>query len=179
MAIELTPEQENLIAENKKPDADLPVYFSAALNREIPISRDFEAFLILSDSEILQEANKWIQIVSNTYTRKTDHDDLLTKFITNDAGDANAKIDELNTTLLDFNIFRGQFITSSTFNGITEVGMILSDYQRALGELTVTQDRYNHLIILINILKARLEKENTGDKNLRQLESWSESFNAY
>ncbi len=176
--MDLTTEESNKIKENRKAEENLPTFFSAALNKEIAISRDFEGFLILSSKDTLQNAVGWLDKVLTINSDNIDRNELIEKAITFDAANAAAIVDEINTELGDFNEFREKFVNSK-FSSVTEVGQIMSDLQVSFGELTSVQDRASHLIVLLNILKVLQDRQNINDKRQKQIESWNDSLSSY
>lgn len=179
MSYELTPQEKNTVEGNRKPDSDLPTYFNASLNKTIPISRDFETFLILASDKIKHQTISWLNNSVKLSKRNTDRDDLLDKLINNDASDASAKLDSINSELNGFNEFRESFSGDGKFNSVTEVGQVVTDLQRSVGELTMMQDRATHLVVLLNIAKSNLENNKNDEKIQEQLRSWSDPFSSY
>lgn len=179
MSIDLSSEEKNIIASKRKPDSELPTYYNASLNKTVTISRDFESFLILLPDSVKQQAISWLNNSVKLSKINTDRDSLIEKMINNDAADASAQIDSVNAELGNFNEFREKFSSDDTFSSVTEVGQIISDMQRSIGELTMTQDRSTHLVILLDILKNRLSSNMNDEKIQEQLRSWSGPLSSY
>ena len=74
--MDLTSEESKKIKENRKAEENLPTYYSAALNKEIAISRDFEGFLILSSKDTLQNAVGWLDKLLTINSGNIDRNEL-------------------------------------------------------------------------------------------------------
>ena len=178
MSIELTKEESIKVEEKRKPDKELPKYFSANLNQDVPISRDFEKFLILQTDDSKQDAINWLSEIKDLNTSNEDRDNIINEIIDNDINSANSQVEELENILEDFNSFREVF-TAGKFVSVPEVGEILRDLQSKIGVIYDKKERLVYKRTYLKILKDKVKEEQINKTKMKQLESWVSPLSAY
>jgi hypothetical protein len=158
---------------------DLPTYYNNALDTDVPISRDFEAFLILAPSSLKTSALTWIQNAVGLNKSNQLRDDLSAITITQELANANLKINEYNTQLNGFQAFRTSFQTSTNFAGIPEVQLFLYDLQSVIDELVLGQDRafFDQTIALV--MQKYGDSNSVTDGQVEELQSWTGVISTY
>lgn len=137
-----------------KPESDLPIVYDKTT---IPISKIYEAHLILSDDKIKREAIEWIdKAISIVKESGSDRDDLFNEFITNLSGDNDQQIRELEQELQGFQTFRNAFTASAKVDA-KEMGWLFEDIYSAFGYYESQRSVQNHLNALLNSIKAKTE----------------------
>jgi len=176
--INLTEEEQIKVESKRKPSTEIPKYFSANLDKEIPISRGFEQFLILQSDDSKQEAINWLSEVKDINTNNEDRDKIVNEIVDSEIESSDSKVEELENILEDFNSFRETF-TAGKFSGVSEVGEILTDLQSQIGVIYDKKDRLVFQRTYLKILKQRMKEEQTNEPKNKQLESWVNPLSAY
>ncbi len=180
MALALTNEEIVKVQKKRKSDKELPKYYDANLRKEVAISRDFEAFLILAPEELKTNALTWIKKVQKIQSLRKDRDDLMALMIAREVANATVKLDLIEDKMEGYNAFREQFQTMSDFSSVPEVTQFLKDLQKILPELSAERNRvfYDQTMALVE----ETVKNNEGtikEENLTQLQSWSNVISSY
>lgn len=177
MALTLTTEEQEKVNSNRKEEK--PTYYSSAFKKDIEISDDYEAFLILADSSTRISMQSLINDSSTFKDENAERDELLEKALDLDESDATGALTEIQATLTQFNTLRDKITIENKFSNITEIGLILSDLQRSIGELTSLQDRLQHASIMGGINRIKVNQDFTTEDDAKQLKSWLNSLQAY
>jgi hypothetical protein len=175
----LTPDQQATVDQQAKSDAQLPTFFSADLKTDVQISRDFEAFLILSTDDLKTSAINWIQQAVTIQKTHKLRDDLVTLAINQELSNSQLRITEFNKQLQDFNSFRQNFQSSSTFSGIPEVQAFLGDLQKVMGELTKGFDRAFFDQTISTVVQKFQDSVGLSTDQLEELQSWTDVLSEY
>jgi len=136
---------------------DLPKFFNAGTQRlgeepAEPISREFEAYLILQSLQSpnkLSNAMQWFTEAADLQIKRGDRDDMLEEAFGLEKTDALARLQEVRNRLERYTQFRAQFefvdvgpeedgldISRDRFVAVPEMGLIFRDSQAALGEVS-------------------------------------------
>jgi hypothetical protein len=147
---------------------DIPRYFNAGTQAfgqepEQPISREFEAFLILQalkDPDKLSEAMRWFTEAADLQIKRDDRDALLDDAFEKERTDSLAVLQESSERTLRFARFRESFeiveveestdsieIPPARFADVPEISLIMRDSQLAMGEIASKQSRAEHLVV--------------------------------
>lgn len=161
MSITLTPEQNAKIIQDRKGASELPAIYRQESDQAVPISRVFEASLILLDESTRKEAISWLKKIIGLTSGSADRDALAQEFIQNRQSDNAAIADALNDIFGGFEDFRKRF-TSSPLSP-EETDEMFSDINTVIGPLRNELSVQNHLASLLAILKARLELSSTKE----------------
>lgn len=175
----LPPAEKATVEKNQRSDQDLPTYFSSTLKIPTKISRDFEAFLILAPSELKTSAMGWIDQAVKITTPNKLRDALNLTSIANEKTNSQLKIDALSKTLVDFNNFRKNFQTDTTFATVPEVQAFLSDLQRVIDELIVKQKRAIFDNTIATLIQRTQPTFDVTTDDLQQLQSWTAVLSDY
>lgn len=179
MAIEnLTAKEEELIRRNRKLATDLPTYYDAQQDKDIPISRDFEAFLITKNIEDLKEGSKWLERAKSLSKPLRDRDALLQDTLVAISAQTNAQLDEWDSVLQEFTTFLSVF-PDVRFSGVPEVGQILTDLQELVGEQVFKRDQSFYMSTFLSLLSRQLAGARISKAKEQQLESWAGPLSAY
>ena len=178
--VTLNAEEQAIVQKKKKSDAELPKYYDASLRKEVPITRDFEAFLILAPDELKTNALTWIKKVQTLQTIKKDRDDLMALMIANEISNATLKLDTLEDKMDGYNQFRSKFQTLTDFSAVIEVQNFLKDLQQVLPELSMERNRafYDQTVAVIEDAE-NIRKGTINEENLTQLQSWATVISTY
>jgi len=154
-----------------------PNYFDAASFQDLPISRDFEAFLILQDPATISATLDWYGQAVTLGENRVDRNSVLFEALVADSDDRSAKQSELKKTTTLFNTWKELF-TAGKFSDTTEVSLIIRDFQATAEEIFVLEDRAKHLENLQARLLDRL-RQGLSSAQLRELQSWSTPLTTY
>lgn len=179
MAIDLTPDEQQIVAEQAVDEADLPTYYNAALKKDVPISRDFETFLILSTTELKTSAIQWINQVVGLTQANTTRDKLRTLVITQQLANAQAKLDAYNVTIGDFSDFRENFQTDTRFDAVAEVVLFISDLQLVMDEQILGQQKGFFDQTLGLMFQSSQSVVGLTQDDIEELQSWIPVLSAY
>lgn len=179
MALALTEEEQDLVQAKRKDAADLPLYYSAQTKQEIPIGRDFEAYLILSPSELKSSAISWVKRAVALAKKNEDRDEIHRLLLVKEKENAEKLIAGYDKDLQDFNEFRSKFEATSTFGSVPEVQLFLNDLQSVIDESVVNRDRafFDETMALV-MERFQDQEEDTPDQT-EQLQSWSGVLSEY
>ena len=176
----LTDAQIQLIAEQSKSNADLPKYYSAAQRTSVPISREFESYLILQTQTHKQETLSWIQSVSAIQTSNVDRDTLLSTYTTNRLNDAKATIAELDVEIQDFNNFQKDLFQGDNSNAtVYELGLLAQSLMQPLDEMIYLQDRSFHEVNMVGFINLKQQTQANTTYTQQELQSWQTVISTY
>jgi len=178
MSVILSNNQDRLVETQSKKTSQLPSYFSAGFGDNVQISRDFERFLILKSVDQKSKALNWLTQAKEFGVINSDRDALISSLIKNDRKDAILIGIEVNPFIDQFSRFRLGYVTSE-FVGVSEVGLMLADMQRPMGELNEISRRSFQRQVVANVAFARLRLSGLTSNNLKQLNSWFTPLTAY
>ena len=169
--IQLTDQEMSKVSAQTKSDANLPTYYNAQQRQNVKISRDFEAFLILSTSGLKRQATLWIQQIQQLKSDNKDRDTILSEAIKFENTDATAQMTAYATKLNSFDSFRKEF-SAGKFASVAEVSTFLGDLQLIIAEMISQRDRSYYNQVFSGLLTTRISyDEETSDKE-KQLKSW-------
>lgn len=147
---------------------DIPRFFNAGTQAfgqepEQPISREFEAYLILQalkDPDKLSDAMRWFTEAADLQIKRDDRDALLNDAFEKERTDSLAVLQEVTERTLRFARFRDNFeiveveettdsgeIPPGRFADVPEISLIMRDSQLAMGEIASKQSRAEHLVV--------------------------------
>ena len=176
---QLAPDELATVTQEAKSEQDLPSYYSASQQTDVQISRDFEAFLILSTSEMKTSALTWInQAVSLNKPNKL-RDALAALTVTQELKNSKLQLDAYTQTLGDFETFRQNFSTGSVFSAVPEVQLFINDLQSMIDELVVGQQRAFFDNTIATVIQGTLKNQAVTQAQLEELQSWTTVISAY
>ena len=147
---------------------DMPRYFNAGTQAfgqepEQPISREFEAYLILQalkDPGKLSDAMRWFTEAADLQIKRDDRDALLDDAFEKERTDSLKVLQESSERTLRFARFRERFevveveadtdsleVPPGRFADVPEISLIMRDSQLAMGEIASKQSRAEHLVV--------------------------------
>jgi hypothetical protein len=179
MALVLTPDQQAIVQQEQLSEAALPDYYSASQQDYLPISRDFEAFLILSDNTLKTSALQWIQTSVQINKGHQLRDALTQLALTQELSNAQAQITEYTKQLQGFDAFRQNFQTSQQFASIPEIQLFLNDLQAVIEELSVGNDRAFFDQTVTQVLQRYEDGVGISDAQVQELQSWTSVISTY
>lgn len=177
MALELSDDQQAAVDPKRK--ADLPTYFDSDLQTKVEISRDFEAFLILSTSDLKTSAINWIKTSVDLQNQNKDRDALVGLAIGQEILNATNKMNAIDDTLDDFNTFRVNFQTNADFAAIPEVQQFLFDLQRPIDELAAARDRAQFDQTASQVIQRGTDELVVTAPEIEELQSWTGVLSVY
>jgi hypothetical protein len=179
VALQLTDEQAQQIAAQKRGGENRPQYYNAALGEFRVISSDFEDVLILLTAQTKQQAIAWINELLDIGATNTDRDDVLAEAIDFEWGAVRERAEVLNDALSEFSDFKASFGVPGV-SGVPEVGFLMSDMDLAVSEATEKQARATFDRRAGETTEAkRLTGEALTAGRKQQLESWISVLSAY
>lgn len=183
MALTLTPDQQAQVDQEALSEDDLPSYYSAALQAYIPISRDFEAFLILSTDNLKTSAINWIPQAAMIQKANKLRDGLITLALNQEASNAALQLGEYETQLQGFNEFRTNFVTSTgyanEFADVPEVQLFLNDLQEVMPEIIAGQARATFDQTIAKVFQTYQNTVGLTGPQTEELQSWTNVFSQY
>lgn len=188
-----SPDELSLIQKQRKPDDLLPKYYSINQKTYFPISRDFEAYLILQRASAKQYIQRWIKTSKKLQYSQADRDELLNIYLTNRQTDAQAQLDEIDAALAEFSEFKNGLFTSgedsSRFSGLLELGLLTNSLQRPMEEIAHVREQIFHEKVMADFQLATIEVESSlvpsnfsQERSLdiqKDLEAWQGVVAAY
>jgi len=175
----LSPSEYSTVQSKQRAESALPEYFSAALNTNVTISRDFEAFLILAPSELKTTALDWIKKAVDINQNNKLRDDLIKITISQELANAKLKIDEFDKQLQNFQEFRQNFQTNTTFSSVPEVQLFLSDLQSVIDALALGRDRAFFDQTISVVMDRNQSLVGVSDAQIEELQSWTSVISPY
>ena len=172
----LTTEQLNIIQSNRKDPR--PVYFNAALGVETTISTDFEGFLILLEDTDKDQLITFLQQAKTDNNQMKDRDELIALALQNETTDSQLVKDAIDANAAEFAEFRNN-LSVENFEQATEVGLLLNDLQRSLGEDVFKLDRMTHLNIFSKVTNQFFTQGQVTDNVIKEIDSWISVITEY
>jgi hypothetical protein len=189
MPLNLSPDEVEAVEKDKRKEAELPLYYNSDSKQSEPISRDFEAYLILQGVDQKQVIQEWISAVKEIELDTGDRDALLTRFMEHRAEDAALKIEELDEVLGGFDQFKQQLFSDpnadeenpnpNKYSAVAEIDLFARAVQKPIDEVVMIRDGAFHEQNMILLVQTDLEI--AGNKEARQgeLDTWQQIFAAY
>ena len=179
LSITLTEEELTKVESKQKNIEKLPSFFDAGLRANVQISRDFEAFLILSEDPLKTSAIDWIKKAVTIQKVNKDRDDLVALALTQEKANSDLKIAALDQKLTDFNTFRTTFQANPEFAGVPELQRFLFDLQRVVEELASARDRAQFDGTTSQVIQRGNDRLAVSDQEIEELQSWTGVLSAY
>jgi hypothetical protein len=179
MSLGVTLSPTDLATVQQQELSTLPEYYSAASSQYVEISRDFEAFLILSSSDLKNAALNWIQTTVDLQKKNKLRDDLTALAVQNELTNAQAKIAEYNTQLNGFGQFRTNFQANSTFASVSEVQLFLTDLQVVIDEMATGLDRATFDQTICQVIQRGQNQVSISQNQIQELQSWTSVISTY
>ena len=155
-----------------------PEFYNSLLGKRVPISEDFESFLILLGRPRTKAAMDWLKEAGDYGIIDADRDSLINKACENEIADAETANKEVAPIIDRFQRFRAQFLLTG-FEAVPEVGMIIADLQRPMAELQNISARLNHRIQYATLCQDSLKNDGITPERSRQIDSWYTPLTAY
>lgn len=178
MAISLDENQAKIVATKRLPAAKRPKYYDSGKGTKVPISADFEAYLILQGKTRNREALDWLNQANGYAIADGDRDSLLDKALSNELTEAQIAKAELTPISDQFNRFRERFQLKG-FEGVAEAGLFFADVQRPMGEIINLMARHQHRIVFATQLQSLLIDQGVSRERQKQISSWNEPLTSY
>ena len=176
--VDYTEEELVKIKKKSRTSETLPTFYNSNTEQFQPISRDFEAFLILSEQKTLGTAKEWLSKVRTTSESNLERDKIVSNAILLDNQDASNKRKEANESIKCFEAFKDTF-SIGKFGKVVETGMLTRDMDLFAGEQTFTMERAAHLETLTNLVDIRHSRNQVTPQLQKELESWNDVLVAY
>jgi hypothetical protein len=171
--------ERNKVLNQQKSGEDLPSYFNATLRKDVKITREFEAFLILATVNLKSSALQWIQQAVSLNKLDKNRDELLKTAMQNEFDNATLKLDECNLQLDAFTSFQSKFFIQEALNGDPDVQIFLTDLQNTIGTLVVQYDRAYFDQTISKVMLDQLSPVEVTTSQLEELQSWTSVISVY
>ena len=162
----------------KKPKNDLPKVYNKENQFSAPISRDFEAFLILEEFSFKDKMTDKIKAVLSV-DKDTNEKDLFEEALKNEMEENDELVAECTSNVSSVNELRTQ-IQSSKFSDIVEISNLFSDVLANSNKVELTNRianfRANYLIALKN---SKFKPSSSDENQEKQTESWLNPLTSY
>jgi hypothetical protein len=175
---ELTQEEIARVESRRKPANQLPTYYDPVQQITVRISRDFEAWLILTPLGIRASIATWLSQLAQNTPRDITFDDLAAEFAADEARHTEIERREYDTILSAYDQFRGT-INTAGFEDISELGSLLSQTHEGLGRVSASRESavFSHAMALAN--KDELEFRRVDTETQQALRSWMSVLLSY
>ena len=196
MPVYLSEKERKLVSKYLK--SKRPTYHLAAAGTDVQISEDMEKFIILTPPANRNDIVSWINDSNKKEQDKEDRETLLGEALDAELADANAKYDESNSALKNYDKFRDAYFTNifpdensdgpdgstlktkrDRFGDVPEVGQALSDVSTGVDDFLIVRDRAKHQQVLATVLNKRLSQDRISKEQKLQIDSWAGPFTAY
>jgi len=178
MALNLDENQIRIVDTKRKAPGQKPTYYSATQAKSVPISDDFEAFLILQGRQRNSDTVKWLEQSTQFAKRDIDRDALASQAIKLDFEDAEASQGEIGPYIRLFQRFRESY-NMTGFENVTEAGVLLNDVQKAMSEINHLNSRLKHRKNYATISLTMLSRNGVTPEQTKQINSWFAPLTAY
>jgi len=176
----LTPEQAALVQRQRK--SPRPFYYSAALDANLPISLEMEAWLILTPLATRAQFATWLQSLAQLNVRDTAMDDLLNDFLEDEQQNGEDLYQATNSIFEPYEQFRSN-LNVAGFEDVSELYTLLQQSTEGLGRIFEVRDDAVFGVALQNELQRRVEaaSQDSGQSlgKQRELRSWIPVLLAY
>jgi hypothetical protein len=176
----------DLIADQTKPESQLPSYYDADTDQNVVISRDFEAYLILETQQQQQATLQWISQELDFQANNLDRDAILTRYLVNRGTDDTARLAEINTRLMNFDSFKAGLLQGNIpgqppldWSTTPELNLLSQSLQMPLDEINLLYDLTFHEQNVVAVLQNRMENTSYTDSDQEELQSWQTVISAY
>lgn len=153
-----------------------PTYFSALNGIDVEISEDTEAFLILLKPEVKIKMAQYIQTVTSAEDLRTDRDELLLEFLTDDIDQLKSASEEALSASGDFALYTN-ILSTGKFGRVEDVTLLLKDLARGFPERLSLVDKLRFQTNQALVVKDKMELSNywggfESDDYKKQFQSW-------
>lgn len=177
LTLDLTKEEANLVDSKKKDENDLPKVYNKVSQTSTPISRDFEAFLILENFSFKDKVTDKIKAILADDSNSNEKD-LFDEALENEQKENDEVVAECTSKVSSLNELRVQ-IQSSKFSDIVEVSNVFSDISSS-NKTELVNRLANFRANYLNLLKtSKFKPSNSDEKQNKQTESWLNPLTAY
>lgn len=153
-----------------------PTYFDATLGKDVEISSDMEAALILIPASARQEARQRIDEQTQQTDRAKKRDAVLTAALKIDFDNASAQIKELEDKVTSLQGFNAKF---ATYASVAEIGTLLRDAALGMDELVMAADRAKHRQVCASILTDKVQQGGITEALDNERKSWTRVLSSY
>lgn len=175
---ELTPEERQRVTENRKDTGSLPRYLDPDTGEELPISREFEAWLILTPVGVRANISQWLMQLARNTPHDVAFDDLAMEFMEEEEEIALAENNEYDSSLSGYDQFRTS-LNVDGFQDVTELSILLAQTTSGLGRIGAARSSavFAYSMALVN--KAEMESRRVDENTRRSLRAWTQILLAY
>lgn len=178
LTLNLTDEELKKVNSKKKDEKYLPKIYDKVSQSSEPISRDFEAFLILEDFSFKDKITDKIKAVL-AVDDDSNEKDLFDEALENEMKENDEIVAECTSKVSSINELRVQ-IQSSKFSDVTEISRIFSDVLASSSKIELINRLANFRANYLNLLKdSNFKPSKLDEKQQKQTESWLNPLTAY
>ena len=178
LTLTLTKEEQTKVDSKKKKESDLPKVYSKVTQTSTPISRDFEAFLILEDFSFKDKITDKLKAVLFV-DKDTLEKELFDEALENEVSENDEIVAECTSKVSSVNELRVQ-IQSSKFSDVTEISRVFSDVTASSNKVELTNRIANFRANYLSLLKhSAFVPSNLDEAQEKQTESWLNPLTAY
>lgn len=181
MALNLTAEQQTQVASRRKDPSKRPKVFNAKTGTDEVISEDFEAFVILLDTESKSSAIGWINAASDFKSQDEDRRAVMAEFLDSEFDSLAARTQEIVDTVGDFEKVKASITTLLAKGGSTvpQVQTLINNMSFLLGEYGEKLDRTINAQIVNRLVYKRYVEEADFEAVRKELRSYVTALLAY
>lgn len=177
LTISLTEDELSKVNSAKKSEDDLPKTYNKVSGTSSPISRDFEAFLILEDLSFKDKVSDKIKSV--TANTSTDRDkDLFDECLENELDEVKEQVAQCASQVGSLNDLKIS-LQETKYTGISEISSCLSDVLSTSNRVEMINRLMKFKFNYLNILKERFSPESMDEQQIKQTQSWLNPLTAY
>jgi len=181
MALTLTDEQRRQVDPKRLPDAKLPKIFDRTSQQDVPISRDFEAMLILLPRQTKQAAVNWAQAVSDFEPDVTDQRAVLAQYLDVEFDGLAERTEQAASDIDQYETFKQGLQQVQVEGGLTvpEMQTLVNDMNALFGERTEKLERSLNGQMVNRLLYRRLVEGQDFDQRRKELRSFVTALLTY
>lgn len=153
---------------------ELPYYYSSTEDKLIPISRDFECWLILTPMTVRARLANFLQLVldndiNDWSTRKS----LLEEWLDNEIDDLNAELDGYDLFADTYDEIRTSLSSSNNgFEDVDELNKLMTDLTTSTGEVMARRDSLKFTKYVCNSVLNRADGSGIPKSVEQEIKSW-------
>lgn len=178
LTLDLTDEELRKVNAKKKEEKDLPKVYDRVAQSSTPISRDFEAFLILEEFSFKDKIADKIKAIL-AVDKDDNEKDLFDEALENEMKENDEIVAECTSKVSSINELRVK-IQSSKFSDVTEISRVFSDVLASSNKVELINRLANFRANYLNLLKqSNFKPSKLDEKQEKQTESWLNPLTSY
>lgn len=176
----LTLDEVDVVAAGARGDGSRPTFFNAQTSSEEEISQNFEAFLLLTPTQIRSNVSNFFQVVLDNDPNQVEvRSDLFDEFMEEEKRNE-LRAQRMFSQLTEYyDRVRTEFSQAQEgFSDVTEVVLLQESLNRSLGDIVSSRDRHSYGYSVLSVLSARAESAGPSS-HIQELQSWIRTLVEY